>query len=138
ITAGSTYTNFVYYIKKQSIVNGATYFLISKQQSDTKGTVGWVNEKDLSTRVHKQLDSLKKDIYIKGTGSAYSKIWGGRKEIVYSDLKQHADKVFHINFTEKAGNDVWYRGTLNSKTIWIHSSNLKESKNTSTQNNMTL
>ncbi|MBD8004293.1 N-acetylglucosaminidase [Bacillus norwichensis] len=138
IAAGSTYTNFVYYIKKQSIINGTTYYLISKQQSDTKGTIGWVNEKDLSIRLHKHLDNSKKDLYIKGTGSAYSKIWGGRKELVYSDLKQHTDKVFKINLAEKVDNDVWYRGTLNSKTVWIHSSKLKESKNTSTQNNMTL
>ncbi|MFB4474460.1 hypothetical protein ACDI16_16280, partial [Oceanobacillus caeni] len=40
--AGGTYTNAVYYIKKQAELSGTLYYLISKNPSSTSGVVGWV------------------------------------------------------------------------------------------------
>ncbi|GIN23184.1 SH3 domain-containing protein [Siminovitchia fordii] len=138
IAAGSGHTNSVYYIKKQSIINGQTYYLISKQPSSTKGVIGWVKSTDMSSYRHIGIDKIVKKFYIKGTGRAYSKAWGGKKDLVYSDLKKYTNKTFDVNLTEKVGNNVWYRGTLDGKTAWVHSSYVKETKDNYIQHNLTL
>ncbi|MFD1172404.1 peptidoglycan recognition protein family protein [Oceanobacillus picturae] len=131
--AGSTYTNAVYYIKKQARYGDETYYLISKNPSSTTGVVGWVKAADLSTTSHVGLDKEAKTFYVKGTGSAYGKAWGGSKDVVYGDLTSYAGKAFKVHLTEKVGNDHWYRGTLDGKTVWIHPNNLvnKEESRTS-------
>lgn len=40
--------------------------------------------------------------------------WGGAKK-----------SSINVHLTEKVGNNIWYRGTLNGKTVWIHKSYLK-------------
>src|SRR5690606_31942529 len=110
--------------------NDNVYYLISTQPSSEKGIIGWVKSTEMSTHPHVGVDKKAKTFYIKGTGNAYSKAWGGNKDLVYN-LANFKDHVFHVNLTEKVGNNTWYRGTLNGKTAWIHSSyltTLKESK----------
>ncbi|MGX4670692.1 GW dipeptide domain-containing protein [Cerasibacillus sp. JNUCC 74] len=124
--AGTTYTNAVYYIKAQTTYQGDTYYLISKQPSSTKGVVGWVKASDLSTHNHTGVDRKAKTLYFKGTGSAYDTAWGGSKNLVYKDMSPYAGMQFKVDLTEKVGNNIWYRGQLNGKTIWLHSSYLKE------------
>ena len=119
-TAGSTYTNAVYYIKKQVIVNGMTYYLLSTQPSSERGVVGWAKSTDLSTNSHTVVDQESKTFFITGTGSAYSKAWGGKKDFVYEDLSKYKNHQFQVHLTEKVGNDIWYRGTLDGETVWIH------------------
>src|SRR5690625_4055662 len=121
---GDKYTHAVYYIKKQANVNGQVYYLISKEPSSTKGVVGWVKSQDLSTHAHVGVDKKSKNFYIKGTGKAYDTSWGGNKNLVYN-LSQHKNQVFKVHLTEKVGNNTWYRGTLNGKTVWIHASYLR-------------
>ncbi|HLR66626.1 MAG TPA: SH3-like domain-containing protein, partial [Virgibacillus sp.] len=57
---------------------------------------------------------------------------GGNKNLVY-DLSQYKDQVFKVNLTEKVGNNTWYRGNLNGKTVWMHTSYItsKEESKTS-------
>lgn len=131
--AGEKYTNAVYYIKKQAKVNGKTLYLLSTQPSATKGVIGWVNAKDLSIHDHKGVDKNKKTYYIKGTGSACSKAWGGAKDLTHADMSKFANQEFKVNLTEKVGNNTWYRGSFNGETIWLHSSYVttKEESNTS-------
>ncbi|RZI51166.1 hypothetical protein EW027_11620, partial [Aeribacillus pallidus] len=81
--AGEEYTNRVYYIKKQASVNGEQFYLLSLRASSTIGVVGWAKASDISSHDHKTIDSRSKLLYIKGTGSAYSKAWGGKKDLVY-------------------------------------------------------
>src|SRR5699024_10996024 len=50
-----------------------------------------------------------------------SKAWGAKKDHVYSDLSQYAGEIFEVNLTEKVGNNTWYRGKLDGKTVWLHS-----------------
>lgn len=132
ITAGDTYTNAVYYIKQQATLGNELYYLISKEPSRTRGTIGWVKAKDLSTHDHVGEDKKSKTFMIKGTGKAYSKAWGGNKDLVYnlSDLK---NRKFNVHLTEKVGKNTWYRGNLDGERVWIHSSYLTpvEEKNTS-------
>lgn len=128
--AGTKYTNKVYYIKKQAKSNGDTFYLISNQPSSSKGVVGWVNAKDLSIHNHTGVDKERKKFTISGKGNAYTKAWGGSSDLV-DKLAGHAGKEFHVNLTEKIGNNVWYRGTLDGKRAWIHSSYLISKESTS-------
>lgn len=123
-TAGSQYTNAVYYIKKQSKIGATTYYLISKNPSATNGVVGWVNAKDLSTHNHVGVDRKTKTFYLKGNGKATSKAWGGAKDNVHSSLTNMKHQRFVVNLTEKVGNNTWYRGKLNGQgqNVWVHSS----------------
>lgn len=125
ITAGSKYLHSVYYIKKQAKVNNQLYYLISNEPSSTKGVVGWVKSQDLSTHKHIGVDRTKKSFTIKGTGSAYSKAWGGSKNTIYPNLAHYKGQKFNVHLTEKVGNNIWYRGDFNGKRIWIHSSYVK-------------
>src|SRR5690625_3943596 len=120
--AGSKYTNTVYYIKRQAKIKEQRYYLISIQPSSSKGVVGWVKASDLSSHRHVGVDKTAKTLYFKGTGSAYSKAWGGAKDLVHSNMSQYAGQEFKVNLTEKVGNNTWYRGMFNGKRIWLHSS----------------
>src|SRR5690625_4595265 len=120
ITAGNKYTHAVYYIKKEAKVNDQVYYLISTSPSSTKGVVGWVKSQDLTTHSHVSVDKKAKTFYIKGTGNAYDTAWGGKKNLVYK-LSQYKGQAFKVHLTEKVGNNTWYRGTLNGKTVWMHS-----------------
>src|SRR5699024_10921918 len=55
--AGSKHTDITYYVKKQAEVNGTFYYLLSTEPSASKGTIGWVKEKDLSYHSHTRIDS---------------------------------------------------------------------------------
>ncbi|MFP7200032.1 N-acetylglucosaminidase [Lysinibacillus halotolerans] len=119
-TVAAPYTNTVYYIKKQVKVNGILYYLISMKPSSEQGTVGWVKSTDLNTQAHKTISSKAKTLYIHSTGKAYSKAWGGTKDIVFSDMSDYQFLTITVNLTETVGNTTWYRGILNGKTIWLH------------------
>src|SRR5699024_2092331 len=132
IKAGSKYTHSVYYIKKQAKINNQMYYLISNKPSSVNGIVGWVRADDLSTHNHVGVDKKKKTFYVKGTGKAYDKAWGVSNNLVYN-LADHKNEKFEVHLTEKVGNNIWYRGKLGGKTVWMHSSYVvsKEEKKTS-------
>ncbi|MHA6250848.1 N-acetylglucosaminidase [Oceanobacillus sp. CAU 1775] len=119
--AGETHTNAVYYIKRQAVVNGQTYYLLSTLPSAVNGVVGWAKSSDLSTHAHSTLDKQTKNLYVKGTGSAFEKAWGGSKDRVYQDMSKFTGYPFKVNLTEKVGNNTWYRGYINGERIWLHS-----------------
>ncbi|MGN7312462.1 N-acetylglucosaminidase [Alkalicoccobacillus gibsonii] len=133
----SQLVNSVYYIKKEAAFYGQTYYLISNQPSATKGTVGWVKASDVNTRTHKGVDKKQKSFIIKGSGDALTKAWGGSKDKVYS-LSSYKDQTFQVHLTEKVGSNTWYRGTLNNRTVWIHSSFLTTKQDNKTSYNITL
>lgn len=130
-TAGKDYTNAVYYIKSQAKIGKQNYYLLSTSPSKNKNLVGWVKSEDLSIHVHNGTDKTPKEFYFTGKGKAYSKAWGGSKDLVYDDLSKLKSQSFKVNLTERVGSNVWYRGTIEGETAWIHSSYLttkKESK----------
>jgi len=129
ITAKATYTNAVYYIKKDKVVNEQRYHLISKSPSSVKGVIGWAKAEDIQTQQHAVVDKTAKTFVINGTGSAYSKAWGGSKDAVFKNLSPYIGQEFNVHLTESVGNNIWYRGTLNGKIVWIHAnlvSSIKE------------
>jgi len=123
--AGETNTNRVYYIKQQAKVNDTLYYKISLSPSATKGVVGWMKASDMTTREHKVVDKDAKNYYVIGQGKAYTKAWGGKKDVVYN-LADYQDQLFEVTLTERADDQIWYRGTLNGKTVWIRSSDVEE------------
>src|SRR5699024_9998031 len=66
IEAGSTHTDKVFYIKAQAKVNNQVFYLISNKPSSKNGTVGWVNDKDITTYSHVAVDNKSKTFYLKG------------------------------------------------------------------------
>jgi len=130
ITAGSTHTNQVYYIKKQAKIDKDTFYLISTKPSSTNGTIGWVNKKDIITYAHKSVDNKEKTFYFKGKGAAYNRAWGGSKNKIWSnsDFAKVEGKAFKVHKTEKVGNNTWYRGKYNGQTLWIHDHHLTKKR----------
>ena len=118
--AGKEYTDEVYYIKKQSTFENAVYYLISRNPSSTSGVIGWVKASDMSTHTHKGVDRKAKTFYLNGKGSAFSKAWGGNENSVQPNLALLKGQKFQVNLTEKVGNNIWYRGVIDGKTVWIH------------------
>lgn len=120
--SSESYKNGVYYIKKQAVFSGNLYYLLSNRASSTKGVIGWMKASEVTSHAHKGIDKKPKTFYVKGTGGAgFDTAWGGSKNNVYTDLKPLKNEVFHVNLTEKVGNNTWYRGQLNGKQTWIHS-----------------
>jgi bifunctional autolysin len=116
--AGTSYTNKVYYIKRKGKLSGQIYYLISKNSTGSS-PVGWVKSSDLSDISYKVVSQEAKTLYIKGTGSAYSKAWGGKKDVVFKKLSSYKNKKFTAELTAKVGDTNWYRGKLAGKTVWL-------------------
>ncbi|GAF12454.1 bifunctional autolysin Atl [Bacillus sp. JCM 19045] len=112
--------NAVYYIKTEARYQNETYYQLSTHHTGTSGIVGWAKASDLSVRSHVLENRNQQTLQVKGSGNAYSKAWGGSQDLVYA-LSAHKGKAFNVNLTEKVGNDVWYRGTINGQQVWIHS-----------------
>lgn len=123
-----SYHNLVYYIKKEASVNNELYFLLSEQPSASAGTVGWMKSTDVSSHNEVLIDEDAKQFLIKGTGEAYNRPWGGKKNIVHENLEQFKNKNFNVNKTVKIGKNLWYYGVLEEKNAWIHHSHLQEKK----------
>ncbi|MYL57159.1 mannosyl-glycoprotein endo-beta-N-acetylglucosamidase, partial [Virgibacillus halodenitrificans] len=122
--AGTKYTHQVYYIKREATVAGELYYRLSRKPNGAHETTGWVKAKDMNEYAHTVVDKNNKTFYVKGTGSAYSEAWGGKKDYVYSSLSGYKNQEFQVHLTEKVGEQVWYRGNLDGKTVWIHPSDL--------------
>ena len=124
-TAGSKYTHAVYYIKKEAVLNGQKYYLLSKSPSSVRNIVGWAKGGDMTVHPHLVVDKKAKTYIVKGTGSAYTKAWGGSKDLAYSKLSAYKNQEFEVHLTESVGTAVWYRGKLNGKTVWIRYNDIK-------------
>ncbi|WP_369792745.1 SH3-like domain-containing protein [Virgibacillus sp. SK37] len=122
--SSTPYKNSVYYIKKQIDIKGETYYLLSERPSSEIGTIGWMKKTDLSLHQHLLIDEDKKSFQLKGEGSAYSKPWGGKNDLAYGDLSQFEDEIIVVDRTEKVGQNIWYRGEIKNKEVWLHSSSL--------------
>src|SRR5699024_3892671 len=62
--AGSKYTDFTYYVKKQAVQGADTYYLIS--EDPRSNIVGWVKSDDVKSFDHKSVDKKSKTFYVKG------------------------------------------------------------------------
>ncbi|GGK01594.1 hypothetical protein GCM10007063_24860 [Lentibacillus kapialis] len=119
------YKNKVYYIKKQATYKDETFYLLSQEPSAMNGIVGWMKGSDMSSRQHIAIDTDEKTFHFIGTGQAFEHPWGGKKDKIIDDMEPYRDTEFKVNRTVKVGNDIWYRGTLNERHIWLPQNHLK-------------
>ena len=122
LRVSDSFKDTVYYIKKQAIYQGDTYYLLSQEPSAEEGTVGWMKSTDLAFHLYLSIDEDSKVFYINGVGAAYNKPWGGKNNLVIGDLKPFKGNELYVTKTVKVGKNVWYQGFLNNKKIWLHSS----------------
>ena len=97
--------------------------MLSERPSSTTGVVGWVKATELTTHNHVGVDRNKTILTLNGTGQAWSKAWGGKQDLVFNSLNKYTNIRFHVNLTEKVGNNIWYRGNIDKSkvNVWIRS-----------------
>lgn len=71
-----------------------------------------------------QIDYDSKVFELTGTGAAYDRPWGGKKNVVYPELKLLQGERFLVERTDKVGKNIWRYGTLGMNKVWIHYSHL--------------
>ncbi|ASN04124.1 hypothetical protein CFK40_03445 [Virgibacillus necropolis] len=120
------YKDSVYYIKKEAIYNGELFYLISNRPSAIHGVIGWMKASEMSSHPYVEIDSDTKTFYIKGSGTGFSRAWGGKKNHVFTELESFENSEFEVNKTQMIGKNLWYYGKLDGKKTWIHDSDLKE------------
>ncbi len=126
--ARSTYNGNVYYVKKEVTYKNVKYLLISTRPSSTVGVIGWVKDSEMNDREHAKVDGYSKTFYVSGSGKSFTDAWGSRNNVAHSSLYGYKGAIFSVHLTEHVGNDIWYRGVLAGKTVWIHSSLVKTSR----------
>src|SRR5690625_4183712 len=127
--AGEKHTNRVYYVKTQAKYGNETYYLLSTNSKGTN-TLGWIKSKDLTNLPHKYLHEKTDIMTIKGHGKGTNMAWGGSKNIVHASMAKFKGEDFHVNMTEKVGNNTWYRGKINGsgRNVWLVYSQVEELK----------
>nr|WP_100010541.1 teichoic acids export ABC transporter ATP-binding subunit TagH [Lentibacillus sediminis] len=120
------YKNCVYYIKKQATFNNELFYLLSNEPSAKNGLIGWMKASEVSSHSAVAIDDDTKIFYINGAGVAYSRPWGGKKNLLYSSLGKYEKVEFVVSKTMKVGGNLWYYGALDDKQVWIHNNHLVE------------
>ncbi|PTK23641.1 N-acetylmuramoyl-L-alanine amidase [Mammaliicoccus sciuri] len=149
-------------IGKQSTYNNQTYYLL---QDNNAIPLGWVNAKDIqlqkvttqpkvvnkptvaqpkktnaikSSVVNNQPIVLKENyqnyLIFDNSGYFYSEPSVSKKTLLGS-LQNYQYSYFKVITSQKVGNELWYKGLLNGKTVWINAKYLQlatESTNIST------
>ncbi|WP_353462442.1 glucosaminidase domain-containing protein [Mammaliicoccus sciuri] len=149
-------------IGKQSTYNNQTYYLL---QDNNAIPLGWVNAKDVqlqkvttqpkvvnkptvaqpkktnaikSSTVNNQPVVLKENyqnyLIFDNSGYFYSEPTVSKKTLLGS-LQNYQYSYFKVISSQKVGNELWYKGLLNGKTVWINAKYLQlatESTNIST------
>ncbi|MFI3379271.1 N-acetylmuramoyl-L-alanine amidase [Mammaliicoccus sciuri] len=149
-------------IGKQSTYNNQTYYLL---QDNNAIPLGWVNAKDIqlqkvttqpkvvnkptvaqpkktnaikSSAVNNQPIVLKENyqnyLIFDNSGYFYSEPSVSKKTLLGS-LQNYQYSYFKVISSQKVGNELWYKGLLNGKTVWINAKYLQlatESTNIST------
>lgn len=120
------YKNSAYYIKKEANYNDELFYLLSNKPSAKDGVIGWMKASEVSSHPHVVIDHDAKTFYTTGSGIGFNRVWGGRKNQVFPNLKPLQDSEFKVSKTEMVGNNLWYYGELDGKKTWIHQGYLKE------------
>ncbi|MBN4908784.1 glucosaminidase domain-containing protein [Staphylococcus sp. EG-SA-13] len=149
-------------IGKQSTYNNQTYYLL---QDNNAIPLGWVNAKDVqlqkattqpkvvnkptvvqpkktnaikSSAINNQPIVLKENyqnyLIFDNSGYFYSEPSVSKKTLLGS-LQNYQYSYFKVITSQKVGNELWYKGLLNGKTVWINAKYLQlatESTNIST------
>src|SRR5699024_11184141 len=77
------FKNHVYHVTKEATFRFEKYYLLSTEQSSSKGIIGWMKESDVQTHNFVYVDDDKEVLKLSGEGSCYTHPWGGKKQFVY-------------------------------------------------------
>ncbi|WDF04955.1 N-acetylglucosaminidase [Shouchella hunanensis] len=113
-----------FFVKEQAIYNGETYLHLSTQASAVNGVIGWARASEVTSHEHRTVDRDSKTFTLSGRGVSYNTAWGGKQNLVKSQLSDLAGATFQVHLTESIGNNIWYRGDVNGERMWIHSNHL--------------
>lgn len=114
------YQDAVYYVKKEARYQDKKYFLLSTKRSSIEGVIGWVESKYVTVHNHILVDNDKKNYSLTGKGVAYSKPWGGKKELVFKNLKKYKDQNVLVTCTEYVGKNLWHQTEIENQSVWIN------------------
>src|SRR5690625_190399 len=123
------FLNCSYYSKKQVTYNNNKYYLLSSKPSALNSTIGWVKASEVSSHLHIYIVKYPKSFIFQGHGRGYSLPWGGKKNLVFSNLEQFKGSEFEVIRTDKVGKHLWYYGEIAGKGMWIHSNHVEKNAN---------
>ncbi|WP_010286956.1 GW dipeptide domain-containing protein [Kurthia massiliensis] len=123
-TAGKAYTNEIFYVRKQMIVNGTTYAQITRGATDTTSPIGWVklNALKISTFSYPKNDATAKTL--NGTGIGYTRPGGLARNVLLTSLAAYKGQAFQPLSTAKVGKETWYFGVVSGINTWIKASSV--------------
>nr|WP_237670161.1 SH3-like domain-containing protein [Virgibacillus halodenitrificans] len=87
-----------------------------------------MKKSDLSLHRHLLIDEEEKTFELSGSGSAFTKPWGGKSDIVYGDLRSLQGQQVSVIRTEKVGKNVWRKCIVKNEEVWIHNKHLIRSR----------
>ncbi|MDY0394156.1 glucosaminidase domain-containing protein [Virgibacillus halophilus] len=100
--------------------------------------IGWIKSADVLCKDRVVVSREPKTFYIKGSGKGYKHAWGGSKEVVFANLSSYKGDKYSVNATVKVGSQIWHRGILKGKTIWMDETHLTKSTTINTNYMLTL
>lgn len=114
--AGNKYGQ-TYFVNKQAVLNGETYYLL---EDNDKTKRGWVKSSQLTTasRGAETATTAQFKINSNITG-LYSVPWGTSAQKV-SNLKTNINQSFNPSKQVKVNSSLYYFGTINNLTGWIN------------------
>lgn len=128
--AGKTYTNETFYVYNKKVVNGTSYFEITRKKDGE--AIGWVKEKSLKLQTLKVMPNSTKTFYLKGTGKGYTRPAGVSRNVLYNSLASYKGTAFKTTSKVKIGKTNWYTAKIGGNVVWLKSSDMTTKKPTTT------
>lgn len=126
--AGKTYTNETFYVYNKKVVNGTTYYEITRKKGAE--AIGWVKEKSLKLQTLKVMPNSTKTFYIKGSGKGYTRPAGASRNVLYNSLAPYKGTAFKTTSKVKIGKVNWYTAKIGGNVVWLKSNDMTTKKPT--------
>lgn len=128
-TVDTLYSKNSFYVHKKAVVNGVTYYRISRNENPTFGAIGWVKASTINVKKMTEQKNVVKAYPMNGKGNAYSRPDGGERNSWHS-LKDYKNRQFYPQRTVKVGTAIWYYGKVGARNVWISADSLSEKVDT--------
>jgi mannosyl-glycoprotein endo-beta-N-acetylglucosaminidase len=125
-TAGTAYTNEIFYVRQKLVVSGTTYYQITRGAKDTVAAIGWVKASDLKTASFSYPKNEATALTLNGTGTGYTRPGGLSRNMIVKSLAAQKGKTFTPLSTAKVGNDTWYFGQVDGISMWIQAASVEK------------
>ncbi|MBM7698826.1 GW dipeptide domain-containing protein [Kurthia huakuii] len=125
-TAGELYTENQFYVHQKKIVDGVTYYRISRHEGAAGEFVGWVKAAAIDLVSLKTHANVTESFKLTGTGNAYSRPAGGKRNMWHS-LASYKNDHFRAQQTVEVDGTLWYYGKVGERNVWIAASSVTDS-----------